>query len=314
MRYPFPILMVLLFSFSCEKVVYPDLGTSRKTLVIDAFIDNQPDTQYIYLSYTQGFYDNSAVQMERAELVSVSDISDESQEPYKFDELEAGVYGWIPGDGIDSIGIVGHQYLLTVEANGYTYTAITTLRPTTPIDSLLFNYYPDEGVVEEYYEGEFFANDLVGTGNVYWAKTFLNGIFFNDPTYIVMIIDGSFSESDQDGILFIPPVRTSITPFEDGADDEFGWGFKIGDSIALELHGITSATRYFLKDIAAQTDRSGGIAELFSVPLTNLSTNIESPSVEHKAIGFFSFSSVSTISKVLTDEAAKESRERYFRN
>jgi hypothetical protein len=86
-----------------------------------------------------------------------------------------------------------------------------------------------------------------------------------------------------------------INPFDsDESGDELP-PFQPGDSVFVEVHSINNETFTYLTELKLQTDRPGGFAELFSVPLANVPTNIVSMGTEDlKPVGFFNMSAVSS--------------------
>ncbi len=297
------IALIFIGVLGCEETIQVDTENVESSIVIDAFIDNRPDTQTITITRSRQFYDNSAYERVSADEVFIEDLTDPSQPIYVFTESEviSGTFEWTPLTPADSFGIIGHDYQLTVVVGAAEFTAFSTLRPVPAIDSIRFNYEEDDGFFDERFEAEFFATDLPGFGDTYWIKAFKNDVFLNRPEYIATSYDGGFSASDEDGILFIPPLRTFINPFED--DD---LGYDINDTVRVELLSVTEETFLYLNEIFTQTDRQGGISELFSVPVTNLNSTFEVVSGDEGVLGIFCTSSVSISELVLTQQLADE--------
>ena len=299
------ILLLAVLILSCEQTITVDTEDVASSVVIDAFIDNRPETQTINLTRSRQFYDNTEFERVTAVAVYVEDLTDPSQPDYVFTEAAAGVYEWAPTSPTDSFGIVGHEYQLVVVDGESEFRAISRLNPVPVVDSLRFNYEEESNFFDERYEAEFFATDLPGFGDTYWIKGFKNGVFLDRPEYITTSYDGGFSASNEDAILFIPPLRLAINPFEE--DEQ---GYDVLDTARVELLSITEDAFLYLNEIFTQTDRQGGISELFSVPVTNLTGNVEVVSGSQSALGFFCTSSVSVAELVLTEEVAEEARNR----
>ncbi|MDE0470877.1 MAG: DUF4249 family protein [Ekhidna sp.] len=296
----FTLLPSLILLFSCEQTINVDTENIESSIVIDAFIDNLPKTQTISITRSRPFYDNTAFERISVNAVYIKDLTDPAQPDYVFVEAIPGIYEWAPTNPPDSFGIIGHNYQLVVVDGASEFRAISTLNPVPVIDSIRFNFEEKSAFFDERFEAEFFANDLSGFGDTYWIKGFKNEFFLDKPEYITTSYDGGFSASNEDGILFIPPLRTSINPFEE--DEQ---GYEIGDSVRVELLSITEDAFLYLNEILAQTDRQGGISELFSVPSTNLNSNIQVISGDQLVLGFFCTSSVSTAKSTLTADLAK---------
>ena len=98
--------------------------------------------------------------------------------------------------------------------------------------------------------------------------------------------------------------NTSTSKFieEEIEDGKIVIKYEPGDSVYVELHSINYDSYVFLNEVAIQTNRPGGFAELFAQPLANVSSNIkmvnESSQVT-KVIGFFNISAVSSLGKQL---------------
>ncbi len=98
----------------------------------------------------------------------------------------------------------------------------------------------------------------------------------NNPDEINIAFDAGFSEGGNiDGLLFIPPIRDTINPFDE-EDNEFLSPFADGDDVEVEIYSITNEAFIFLNEMALQINRPGGFAELFATPLSNVPTNIVS--------------------------------------
>ena len=300
----FTLLLLVLF-LGCEQTIIVDTEDVASSVVIDAFIEHRPSIQMINITRSRPFYDNAKFERVSADAVYIENLTDPTQPDYFFTEDIPGVYEWVPASPTDSFGIIGHDYQLVVLNGSSEFRAISTLNPVPIIDSVRFNFEEESIFFDERFEAEFFATDLPGFGDTYWIKGFKNGGFLDRPEYITTSYDGGFSESNEDGILFIPPLRTAINPFEENEQ-----GYAIGDSVSVELLSITEDTFLYLNEIFTQTDRQGGISELFSVPVTNLNGNIKVASGSQSVLGFFCISSVSTAGLALTTDVAEEARGR----
>lgn len=311
LRYTSFFLVLVAVLIACEDPIDINVGETESLVVVDAWIDNRPATQTINITYSRSFYDEGDFEGITASEVRIEDLTDPSEPDYEFTQIEAGVYQWVPTTELDSFGMVGHEYRLSVVIDDLSFEALSILNPVPKVDSIRFNYEEENLFLDEYYQAEFFATDLEGLGNTYWIKGYKNGVFLDQPEYITTSYDGAFSESTQDGILFIPPLRYAINPFEDAEDgDGVEPAYLVGDSTGVEVHGITGEAFLYLNEIQTQTDRQGGISELFSVPMTNLTGNIVTVSGDVTALGFFSTSTVEMAGLKLTEELAAEARDR----
>lgn len=300
-------LFLVMLCFSCSEEIQIDTSDIVPSIVVDAFINTLPQDQTISITLSRDFNDDQPFSgVDEVDTVYVENLSDLSENPYVFSKINETDYLWVPDDETSSFGILGDTYRLTVVIGELIITAESTLNPVPVVDSIRFNYEDGSGFVDEGFDAEFFATDLEGIGNTYWIKGYKNGVFLDQPEYITTSFDGAFLESDLDGILFIPPIRSAISPLEvNEAGNGIAAPFLVGDSVGVEVHAVTQETFLYLNEIRTQTDRQGGISEIFSVPVTNLTGNLETNTGEN-VLGFFSTSTASALGVKLTEELAEE--------
>lgn len=116
-------------------------------------------------------------------------------------------------------GIAGHLYRLTVERNGQTYEAETTMYPPTEILGLAFSWidmpYDKVAVFQAQY-----LDDPSVSGNCYWVKLYKNdkiylwnesddrGAFEGIVTFMAMTTRMDIDEEDEDTLLLDGDVMT----------------------------------------------------------------------------------------------------------
>ncbi len=276
------ILPILLALTSCEDVIDINLDEGTPQLAVDAFITNEMKTQTISLSITSPYFENSA--SPRATGATVKLIDGFTAQEYLFtDVTNNGLYNWTPS--ISEQLTVGNIYTLSITYDGEQYQAQSILNPTPPIDSISVLYrdaeppnYPETG-----YYASLYAFDIAGRPDFYWIKTYLNGQFNNSPGSILISQDGAFEGDASDGLLFIPPIRESITPF--------GTVYNEGDSLKVEIMSLNFNTYAFLGIAQSQLSNAG----LFAEPPVNVPTNIFNVDTtsEVLAIGWFNMGAVS---------------------
>ena len=298
-NYPVILLLLSLVALSaCEDDIMPALEDAPTLLVVDAWKNNKPEPQVIKVMQTQEYFDNALPPGVSGATVQVID---ENLTVYDFVENAPGEYIWTPENG-ETFGRIGLNYGLNVEVNGVTYNSISKMNGVPPIDSITFEFEEADGPFPEGYFAEFWARDLPGEGDTYWIKTFKNGQYLGKPGEINIAFDAGFSAGGSiDGLIFIPPIRFGVNPFEEDENDEFLPPYVPGDSIYVELHSISNEAFYYLSEVAFQTDRPGGFAELFATPLSNVGTNIFSENEEAEVVGFFNVSAVSANGKTLIE-------------
>lgn len=287
---------------SCETVISPELETAEPLLVVDAWVTNKPGAQTILLSQSQAYFDNTLPPPVTNATVTVTENGTKT---YAFTEEQSrkGYYTWKP-TGTEVFGSVGNSYRLTVQVNGEVYEATSKMGPVPPVDSIVYKKNEPDQTNPDFYRAQFYAKDVIGRGDTYWIKTYKNGILLNKPEELNVAYDagfdagGPFYSRVYNGfpilVDFIPPIRNRMNPNDVDANDNPLSPYVPGDSAYVEIHSVTLAGFSYLKQLQEQTNRPGGFAELFSKPLTNVSTNISNKNPNgKKALGFFNVAAVS---------------------
>jgi hypothetical protein len=285
--------------FSCEKVIDPSLQNANPVLVVEAWINDKSEKQTVQLTMTQPYFDSSTpVGVSGATVILTDDLN--TTFSFADDGSNTGTYQWVPTVG-ETIGSVGRKYKLTVQVNGETFESTSQMNRTTPVDSITFIVQPDLQYPEGSYIGQFWATDPQGPGDVYWIRTFKNGISLNKPSELNIAYDAGFSAGgDFDGATFIPPIRQAINPIDKDPknDNKLLPPYVPGDSVYVEIQSITLEAFNHLQQVAVQTQRNGGFGELFSKPLANVSCNIFNTNPKgSQVVGFFNVSAVKGLGK-----------------
>ena len=300
----------LIILISCEEIIYPDLESKTPILVVDAWLNNQNESQTIILSSSQDYLDSTSTKfIDGAEVYIINDNGDK----FNFTEKDKGKYIWNPDSNFSNLGDVGTEFFLNISYNGEKITGSSTLNRTSIIDSI--NFVKGEFPENSYY-AEFWSNEKEGVGDAYWIKSYKNGVKQVRSQDIITCIDAGASSEGAiiDGIPFIPPIRRAVTRFErDEISDEFKSPFEYGDSLYVEIHSIPFEAFDFLNKVSIQIDRQGGFGELFAVSLANSPTNL---TVENNSnfpvVGFFCVSAVNGMGNILDDDEI-EKIEKYDR-
>lgn len=300
-------IYILLFSGlivlgSCEDNISVELEKADPVVVIDAWINNKPEAQTIKVLRTIPYFQNTFLPGLNEATVLVEDLTDDVT--YNFEKVdEDGAYIWEPTGEQPTFGKIGNSYKLVVQLGNATYESFADMNRVPEIDSISFRFEEGNDFFPDSYFGGVYARDFAGPGDTYWIKAWKNGKYLNQPGEINISYDaGGSPGATVDGIIFIQPIRDGINPFEQDEDDNFLPPYEPGDSVYVEIHSLNYDSYVFLYEVAVQTDRPGGFAELFAQPLANVSTNItltaETPEAT-KAIGFFTVSAVSAAGKRL---------------
>ena len=304
------ISLIAFAFYACENIIYPELEPSLEQYVVDAWLNDLPGSQKIFLSKS-----NNYLMSELPKLLSGAEVylTDEDGNRYNFEETGEG-YVW-GNSSSTSFLQVGTSYQLNVSIDGIRFSGTSEMNPVPLVDSITFKYQEkDFSTVEDYYLAEVVATDLAGVGNTYWIKAWKNEVYLNKASEINIAYDAGFSAGGNiDGQVFIQPIQELINPFD---TDETGEAlieppYSIGDTIYVEIHSISESAFYFLNEVKIQTVRSGGFGALFAQPFSNVSTNLINEDVNSAIhpVGFFNVSAISSLEQVLTSEIAQKAQE-----
>ena len=294
---------MLLLLAACEDRIFPELPDGPPSLVVDAWINNKAETQTIRITRSLPYFQTSSP----AGLSGASvQITDDSGSTYIFTEQETpGIYQWIPQPEDGGFGETGRNYTLVVQIGENVYEASSRMNRVPEIDSINYRFERGNTFFPDSYFAGVFARDLPGPGDTYWIRSYKNGVFLNQPSEINIVFDAGFSQGGNiDGITFIQPIRDAISPTDQDEDGNFLSPFSPGDSVYVEIHSISNEAFTFLTEVRIQTDRPGGFAELFAVPLSNVPSNIvkRNPQDTFEVIGFFNVAAVSSMGRRLDPE------------
>ncbi len=300
------------FLWSCEDKIEVELPKAEPVIVIDAWINNKHERQTISIMKTIPYFENTFLPGLNEAVVQVEDLT--GGMIYEFQKSDDdGVYTWDPTPTHPVFGQIGNEFKLSVQHGNAVYESYSSMNRVPPIDSILYSYEKGNSFLPDSYFAQFYALEPAGPGDTYWIKAWKNGQFLNKPSEINISFDaGGSPGAIIDGITFIQPVRDGINPFDQDENKEFLSPYEPGDSVYVELHSINYESYTFLNEVAIQTNRPGGFAELFAQPLANVSSNIlitDESSDAVKAIGFFNVSAVSAMGRLLDPDDLPPMRE-----
>jgi hypothetical protein len=276
-------IVAMLGISSCEKVVKVDVPAGETLLVVDAWINDLPGKQTVRLTTTAPVFDGNHTPAANGATVFLTDLNNGKQ--YSFTENSGtGNYEFTPA-ATDTMTVETHQYRLTVNWQGNTYTSTSTLNRTTTVDTV--GYDP----VTEFSTGDttgynvwLFGKDKPGPQrDHYWIKAFRNGAFFNESNVINISEDAGGGEAT-DGMCFIPPnAFFNVIPFDKP--------LKLNDVFSVEIHSLNKDSYDYLTQLFTQINNSQ--AGLFAVTPENLRTNIKPVGNAPRVLGWFNMARVS---------------------
>ena len=286
-KWIFPAISIIIVS-ACEDPINVDVQAGEPKLVIDAFVNNLNESQRIRLTLSNPYFSKPGTEMPvSGAIVLLIDTSNlTNPKPLLFADSGNGNYVWKPNPIAGDTLITGKTYALLVIESGDTLVGFSKMNPTANIDSLfVVNETGDNPGFQPGKYVELAANDLPGTGNVYWIKTWYNDTFRNGIFDMNLAYDQAGSpNSSQDGGLFIWPIRY-------GAINDFSKPYRVGDKVRVEIHSLTPETFYWLNLIRNENQNGG----LFATPPSNIGTNMfpVNPAKKRGLAGFFCMSAVS---------------------
>lgn len=293
-------LIVGLFLCSCEDVVTLNVPSSDHYLVVDATLTNLPGPQKIILSRSQDYFDNTDAPKISAANVSILD-NDGREYIFKEMKSELGSYVWTPTSPSEVLGKIGRSYTLTVKSSNEVFVATETMKRVPPIDSILYQF--DEanprqssgGKPKNGYEAQFYARDPMGAGDCFRIKTYKNKKLFNGTQNLVFFYDAAFQKGAlADGLMFILPIRRSISP-------EL---YLAKDTLKVELYSISEDQFNFYSQARLELNNAG----LFSRPAANIPTNFKNTNANSvlQGAGWFGVSAVSTMETIVDPKQARK--------
>lgn len=298
-----PILFVLMLGFtmsSCEDIVTLNTPSSDHYMVIEATLTNLPGPQKIILSRSQDYFDNTDAPKIVGANVSISD-NEGREYLFKESKTELGAYVWTPAVPTDIFGKVGKIFKLTVKSANEIFIASETMKRVPPIDSILYQY--DEanprqsanGKAKNGYDVQFYARDPIGVGDCFRVKAFKNRKQFNGTQNLVFFYDAAFQKGAlADGLMFILPIRRSISP-------EL---YQAKDTVKVELYSISEDQFNFYSQARLELNNAG----LFSRPAANIPTNFKNinPNSSLQGAGWFGISAVSSMETIVDPKQARK--------
>jgi hypothetical protein len=246
------LFFVLIFSFSCKKVIELDLRPGEKKYVIEGVITNEPGVCKVYLTETLAFNEDNNFPAVNGATVKVKDNGIE----FPLAEVQPGVYSTNMINGTP-----GHKYDLYVSISNQVFSATCTMPQPVHIDTL----YISRGPFGEFQFANVGYTDPAGIDNAYRFVQYVNGV--KEPTI--------FWDNDEftDGQYFIRVLDASADKKDDPRN------IKTGDVVTIEMLGLDDAVyKYWFSLRTGGGDGSANSAAPAD-PITN---------IKGGALGYFS--------------------------
>jgi len=284
------IAFIVLTIHGCDDPIDVPLDEADALFTVDAWIDNRAQEQEITLSWSQNYFDSTAVQkIDEAEVK----LKNSNGVTYLFEHAGDGKFTF--DSSLASIGDVGDTYTLEINHNGVSYTASSELNRVPQIDSILQEVREGEAFTDDGVYCNFFATDPAGAGDTYWIKTYKDGRYLNRPGEINIAFDSTF-----DGGVPVENAEVFIQPIQEFNNEVNEVGvpqpWLTGEVITVEIHAITNEAFGFMELLRDQL--INGQNGIFAEPLANTPTNIVADNGA-QVLGFFNVANVSSFSDTI---------------
>ena len=266
----FILSIIVIGMTSCEEVIVLDLKNDEPRIVIEAVVDANAQTAGVFLTMSNGFYDDINLEVVNDATVQITQANGTVVDLPKIADGTYVAFGVEANEG-DELSIV------VIDGNGTEYKAITNVPHSVAIDSLgiveltggfgpgsggpnsgqnkqyqIFTYWQDEANVESYYRIRSLKNDTLQTDGYLLIEDF-----------------------QQEGEQLFRPI---FSPFEGG------------DTVTVQLLSLDkNSYRYFSDLSAVQGEGPGGSSTPFN-PKSNF---------DNDALGYFGIIRMDTETVIL---------------
>lgn len=259
--------LAVLFS-SCEDVIDVDIAENKKTLVVEGWLTNKPEPQFVKLYYTNSLSENTGFTMVGNAKLTLTDNAGNSE---TLQEVTTGKYQ------ISTLkSVEGRSYTLKIESSAGNYEAFTEARRLSmTLDSLTFKFEKKSTIYEkEGYYPRSHGQELEGKGDFIQVRLYKNGKYLNQDR------DFNLFEDDFVDGNYIGSAELSIKD-----------PFQKDDMAKAEVWSLTEDAFRFWTDIQAQLQNG----QIFATPLANTRTNVrKTNSTTTDVIGYFGASLIHT--------------------
>lgn len=248
---------------SCEKDLSSvPLRPGNPVLNVDGWITNRLGGDTIRLTKTIDFFDQtSAPAVEGASLT----LADDHQHTEQLAQIGPGLFV------IKQLrATLNYKYTLTIQAEGETYSASTSVARLSPvIDSLTFRYYAQGAEHDSIgYRVKIWGQELEGKGDAIRVIIKRNGHLQNLPDDLNIYNDNNVEGN-----------------YVQGLEMNSSTGYKSGDRITVEQWSLDPRAYNFWNQLKTQVTNGGLFAPVpANVPTNVINVNSESTKV---ATGFF---------------------------
>jgi hypothetical protein len=256
------LIFAILTMASCTKVIDIDLNSIASKVVIEGLVTDQNEAFSVRINKTVNFSDANNYPAVTKATVTIADNAGNSE---VLTETTAGLY-----QTKKMVGVSGRTYTLTVNTEGKTYTAKSTMPAKVPLLDIRTAVLKRPGSTKDMYVLFPQFVDPKGAGNNY---RFIQGTNLKTDKTVVVSNDNT-----QDGLPNQLPIRSQNLEI------------FLGDTVTVQMHCIDKVTYdYFYSLTQSAGDGPGGGATPAN-PITN---------IEGGALGYFAAYTVQKLTKVI---------------
>ncbi len=221
---------IFLFT-SCEKEITIKLPEEPKKLVVEGWIENGK-TPVVILTKSSSYFDpiDSAALFGSIVSNAIVKVSDGIVTEQLTAVIDPSYFPPFYYKGNTMVGEIGKTYTLSVEVDGKSYSAVTTIPKTAKWDSLWFELNPDSDSIGNVY------GSATDDGNVYNYYRVYTKILHFDFDFVPILgsvwDDKFFNGQSLIAQLYHGFASNIVAPNE---DDNRGIGYKLGDTVVTRL-------------------------------------------------------------------------------
>jgi len=273
-RINYLLLLLGLFSVSCQEEVFIALDEHERIPVIEASWTNVPGLNQIIITYTQNYYEVGHLEVE--ENAEVYIVNEQTKAVIRFHYVPQ-TNSYLPLNS--QAAIIGQPYTLYVNIGENQYrSAGMVLEPPT-LDSIAVNFKEERLFQQEGYYLTVYGDIPFEQDNYYRMRIVRNDTILNRRNDYLLFDDSFGNQILNRGF------------------ELSGFAFQPEDRVRLELYRMNKTAFDYLSELVGLLYNDGG---LFSPPPQNPTSNFIVANGTGKVLGYFMVGSVVT-SQVLIE-------------
>jgi Domain of unknown function (DUF4249) len=260
----FAVIVLTFTLFSCQDVVQFQVEELDPKIVVEGQVSNNPQDNYIKLTYNQDFYDSGAVKPATGLMVTVFDDLGNTEVLIETPSNS----GYYP---IKTLGVIGRSYSLSIKTADKEYRSEPQkLMAKAPLNYLIQHEYTVNNRPIPFIPPGIYAlfgyTDDASTTDYSLVRLAINDTLLKDLSYFTVVEDRFISGSTVDSIAF-------------------GKRFKVGEKVTIEHRSISKGAFDFLNQVGAQLGSAGSPFEVPPGPIRGNLRNVADK--EDYCLGWF---------------------------